>query len=282
MLIELEEVVCPHCRTPRDDMELEEGRALIRKEELRLKRRPKIIAARVIAAILLASAWFLRGFVTAPLGVAWREFQAEVEKTQQPSHWKKDTLAEPIAASDPPPAVVVSSFVYLNANTRTPQDPVTPPEAVPEAAPSPPPPLMATAPSVAPAKPGGELWPGELRVQGSVYDLATALPVPNVKVRFELSHSDAKWEATTDGNGRYQVSLYKNASEAITVMIEAPGYRKGLLEDSDPPYRERSAPSRAALIKETTDSDLEPVPLRYKASAQIVELDLALIPQVKN
>ena len=115
-----------------------------------------------------------------------------------------------------------------------------------------------------------------------VYDLATALPLPNVKIKFELSRSDAKWEATTDGNGHYQVGLYKNAAETITVMIEAPGYRKGLLEDKDPPYRERSTRSRADLINETTDSDLEPVPLRYKASAQIVELDLALVPQVKN
>ncbi|MDD5302345.1 MAG: carboxypeptidase-like regulatory domain-containing protein [Elusimicrobia bacterium] len=282
MLVGLEEEICPHCRAPRDDMEMEEGRAFVRKEELRLKRRPKIIAARVVAAVLLASVWFLRGFVTAPLGSAWREFQAEVEKTRQPSHWIKDKAVEPPTASNTRPEVAVSSFIYLNAPPPAPQGPAEPPPdpaaaAAPAAVVATPLSVIAD-PAYAPPPPS----PGELRIHGQVYDLETKLPVNNAKVQFRQPRSDAKWEATTDAAGRYQVGLYKDPSDGILVMIEAPGYRKGLLEDRDPPYRERSPQSRADLIAETVDSDLEAVPLRYKESAQIVELDLVLVPQAKK
>jgi len=260
-------------------MEMEEGRALVQKEALRLKRRPKLIKAGVAVVVLLASAWLLRVRITDSLTAAWRDFAAEVEKTQQPSHWNKKRAPEPLAVSNSKPEVAVSSFIYLNTSSPTPpyaaeppSDP-PPPSAVVET-PLPPPAAASNLPS--------NPLPGELRVHGTVYDLETKLPVPNVKIQFQQSQSSAKWEAMTDAGGHYQVGIYKNVEDLVTVMIEARGYRRGLIEDRDPPYRERSLQSRTDLISETSDSDLEPVPLRYRQSSQIVELNLVLVPQAKK
>lgn len=286
MLVELEQEVCSHCRTPRDDMEMEEGRALVRNEELRLKRRPKRIAAGVSAVVLLGSIWLLRGVWTPPLIDSWNRFQAEVEETRQPSHWLKDKPALTAAA---PPAVTfqpartalpiaVSSFVYLNQSGASPahQAPPVPPEPAPGPAPeAPPPPSPPVANLPTPPRP---LGPGEMRVQGTVYDLATIRPVGRATVKFEAPSIHAQWEALTDMAGRYEVHLFKSPDDTVTVMIEAPGYRKGLLEDRDPPFRDRSPQARADIIAETIDSDLEAVPLRHRESERIVRLDLVLVP----
>lgn len=287
MLMGLDEIICSHCRTPRDDMEMEEGRALVQKEEQRLKRRPKLVKAGVAVAVLLASAWLLRGRIADSLTGAWRDFAAEVEKTQEPSHWNKKRAPEPLAVANSKPEVAVSSFIYLNTSSPTPpyaaEQPDPAPEPPPEAAAAPSPVVATPLPAFAAApEPPANPWPGELRVHGMVYDLATKMPVRDVKIQFQQKQSGARWEATTDAGGHYQLDINKNVSDLVTVMIEALGYRKGLLEDRDPPYRERSRQSRADLIAETSDSDLEATPLRYPDSAQIVKLDLVLIPQSKK
>lgn len=290
MLMGLDEVICSHCRTPRDDMEMEEGRALVQKEELRLKRRPKLIKAGIAVVILLASAWLLRVRILDSLTAAWRDFAAEVAKTQEPSHWNTKKAPEPLAAVNSKPEVTVSSFIYLNTSSPAPPyaaeapDPAPAPAPAPEAATHIPSPVVATPlpQPAAPPNPTTNPMPGELRVHGTVYDLKTKVPVQNVKIKFQQRQSGSVWETTTDTRGHYQVGIYKNIADLVTVMIEAPGYRKGLLEDQDPPYRERAPQSRADLIAETTDSDLEAVPLRYPDSAQIVKLDLVLIPQAKE
>lgn len=281
MPVGLDQEVCSHCRTPRDDMEMEEGRALVRKEELRRQRRPKRIAAGVATAVLLTAAWLLRGLVLGPLLVAWSDLQIEIEKTRQPAHWVKPRTFPPPPVAAAPAQVAVSSFVYLGTNSPAsasfsppPADP--PPEAAPAGVSA----VVATPlPDLTPPpEPALSLSPGELHVRGTVYDLATGRPVPSVRVRFMQGRGETRWEVTTNASGRYQVGVFKNPSDAVVVMIEAPGYRKGLLEDRDPPYRERSASARADVMAETTESDLEPVPLRYKESAQIVDLDLVLVP----
>ncbi len=266
----LEEMICPHCRAPRDNMEMEEGRMLARKEEFRLQRRPKLIAAGAAAAVLLVAAWFSRGYVTSRLGVAWREFQLEVENTRQPGRWNQDHTVESSAAANTRPEVAISSFIYLSQNAPAPEPPPVPVTMTP------------LTPTPVPANTQFDLasHPGAIRVQGTVYDLSTKMPVGNVPIRFKLA--GATQNARTDTLGRYQWVFLRSDADDITIMIEAPGYRKGLLEDPDPSFRERSPQSRAALIAETTDGDLEPVPLRYQRSAQIVELNLAIIPQAKK
>jgi hypothetical protein len=287
MPVGLDQEVCTHCRTPRDDMEMEEGRALVRKEELRRQRRPKLIATGIAAALLLTTAWLLRGLVLGPMLVAWSDFQIEVERTRQPGHWVKKPVLPPAAGPSAPAQVTVSSFVYLNTAAPEPAFAAPPPQIQPPAQPQAPPPDLMAAPPSPPEPPARAVSdeppsPGELRIQGRVYDLRTNRPVKHVRVRFEQRNSGSRWEAQTNEAGRYRLNIFKDTSEGLVVMIEAPGYRKGLLEDKDPPYRDWTPGARVALMEETVDSDLEPVPLRYRRGEQIVDLDLVLVPEVKK
>lgn len=286
MLLDLDEIVCPHCRTPRDDKEIEAGLELVRNAELKAKKRPKLAAAGLAAVLFLTVAWLARRPIGGAVASVWGDFAAEVERTRQPGHWKKapEPLASAPAAPAAAPEVVVSSFVYLNTSAVADAPPPEPaaPADVPAGPPSAvvPTPIVTVEVSTAPVE--APPWPGQVRVHGLVYDLATKRPVRDVRVQFIERRKGPVSEATTDAAGRYQADLYKNASDAVAVMIDAPGYRKGLLEDRDPPYSERSSGARADVIAETIDSDLDPVPLRYRESAQLVQLDLVLVPQEKK
>lgn len=274
MLLGAEEMACAHCRTPREEAPSAESLEHAEKEALRAKRRRRLVAAAVVAA-LAGGAWLARG----RLAASWQEFADEVERTRQPGHWKKAPEPEALAAApSPPPAVAVSSFVYLNPGSPPPQ------EAPAEPAPAPPPVMLTAAPFVVAYSTDVEApeSPLQVRVHGTVYDLATALPVPGVKIQFFQQQNNWSLDATTDASGRYQLDLFKSVTEAGTFMIEAPGYRKGLLEDRDPPYRERSARARAELIEETVESDLEPVPLRFRPGERLVALDFVVVPLAKQ
>lgn len=287
MLLDLDEVVCPHCRTPRDEREIEAGHEFVKMEAERARRKPRWPKLAAAGAGLAVAAWLAGGPIARSAARAWNEFAAEVEKTRQPGHWRKSAepapLASPAAAK---PEIAVSSYIYLGtASPPPPPEAPAPAKDEPEAEPAPktpqalvPTPLIAAA---QPQKLEPPRSPDELRVHGQVYDLETGRPVSNVKVRF-MQKGSALWETMTDAAGGYQVGIFKNVPGAISVMIDADGYRKGLLEDQDPPYRERSTRSRADLIAETIDSDLEPVPLRFRPSAEYLQLDLVLVPLAKK
>jgi len=287
MLLELEEVICPHCRAPRDDMEIEEGRALIHKEELRRKRRPKIIAAGLTAAGLLMIVWLMRGFLTARMSVLWTQFQAEVEKTREPSHWLKDSPpVAPAVVSAPTPVVhaaytvtqvAVSSFIYINEPAPSPEESSTRPPN-PGSAETPPEPPAAVAtirPAPAPTHPDSYMRAG----YGAVYDLLTLRPLPGVRIEFKFKNGPDNW-AVTNADGHYYIDLEKRirSSQILVSIQRIPGYRKGQLEDPDPPLRERTLDARKRVMAETTPFDLDPIPLRFKESDDIVEFNIVLVP----
>jgi hypothetical protein len=280
MLVGLDEIVCPHCRTPRDDMELEEGKALARKEEMRRLRRPalikELIKAGIAAAVVLPIAWFFRGAVKAPLHTKWNEFQVEVEETREPAHWLKErqpitaVLAQPIQQTLP--GFITQPIALSNAG---PQEALGQPgrPAIP-----PPEPALATAAPV-PKSPmmSSRAW------YGVVYDLVTLQPIPSATIVYK-QEGRTLTSTSTDRDGHYQVQLYRDGGNgSVSVTVEkTPGYREGVLEDRDPPLRERSPEDRKLILDETTDNDLDPVPLRCKESAEVVQLDLVLVPAAKN
>ena len=63
----------------------------------------------------------------------------------------------------------------------------------------------------------------------------------------------------------------------ILVAISAAGYKTGQLEDSDPPYRERTEEQRRSAFTEIAPSDLEPPSIRSRRSASLVPFDIVLI-----
>jgi hypothetical protein len=88
---------------------------------------------------------------------------------------------------------------------------------------------------------------------------------------------------TTDQDGHYNIPLARAGENDLSVTVQnPPGYREGVLEDRDPPLRERPSEDRRVVLEETTDRDLEPVPLRCGENAEVVQLDLVLVPLEKH
>jgi hypothetical protein len=257
-------------------MELEEGRALARKEELRLERRPKLIKAGIAAVILLCALWYNRRHVTEPLDKKWSEFEVEVEKTREPAHWLKDKqpIQQVVIRGAPAPFSPYMSEPYLASGAPQPS---RPPDFKPAIPPREPSPAVAAPVPATPDMPTLRSW------YGVVYDLITLQPLPSARIIIKENDRTVT-TTTTDLEGHYHLVMYRGPSNGqMSVTVEnPPGYREGVLEDRDPPLRERSPVDRKAVFDETTDNDLEPVPMRCPDSAQNVQLDLVLLPAVKN
>jgi len=286
MLVGLDEEICPHCRAPRDDMEMEEGRELIRKEELRLKRRPKRIAAAAAGLLVLCLAWFMRAGIAESLATSWRDFAAEVERTRDPRRYAaaQPPAADtpPVGATRPPDPTVVSSFVYIGrgaspafANTepeRAGSGELSETFSVIPAAPAP---VAVAAAAPAPIPPDGPFR----RFYGVIFDLDTLQPLGGVKILFKGKGHEHGLTTTTNSRGHYQIDFFKGTDGELSVSAEIPGYRPGLLEDKEPSLLERGAKARQAVIAELVEGDLDPIPLRFRESAGLVELNLAVVPK---
>ncbi len=262
-------VPCPQCGNP---VGIEEtGCSQCRQAKWR-RRRPKLAAVGVAAAVVTGLVWLERAPLKAWAQASWRDFTAEVERTRDPAHLFASIPAaspEPagllIAGGPRPAETAVSSFAYISA---PPPAAVTPPADAPaSAAPVPTPPIQ-----------------GMRRWYGLVYDLSTLLPVDGAQLRFISKDGGIAMSATTDAAGHYWIDMSKNyANGMVSATISAPaGYRTGLLEDRDPPLREQSREARQMVLDETTDSDLEPVPLRVREGAEIAELNFVLLPSAKK
>jgi hypothetical protein len=289
MLVELEEPICPYCRSHKKALEEEQGPAAAVHEESPRPRRPILVPAGLVVFVVLMSAWFLRGYL---FNGTWREFSQEVERVRDPrSHFTPRETAGGAASE-----ATVSSFVFAGGGPPPPAfsapsfpdpPPVQRPRETAQAAetaavpPRPAAPPPAAPALVAPAPPSPN--PGLRCWYGLVYDLATLRPIARAKVRFNTK-AGSLGETATDGAGHYRFDLPSNiASAQVSVSIpNLPGYREGLLEDQDPPLRERSPDARKRIMTETTDNDLEPIPLRFRETDEVVELDLVLVPLARN
>lgn len=291
MLVGLDEEICPHCRAPRDDMEMEEGRELVRQEELRLKRRPKRIAAGAAGLLILCLAWSARARISGSLAAAWRDFAAEVERTRDPRRY---AAADPQSAAAPAPAAatagvpnetVISSFVYLVGgappvvapSAAAPANSNEASETISMAAEAEAPAAIAAAAPV-PTQPGGPFR----RFYGIIYDIDTLKPLGGVKVWFRLKGNDVGFTTTSNNQGHFQIEFFNGADSGLWVSAEVPGYRPGLLEDKDPPLFERTHAARQSIKEELIEGDLDPFPLRFRESTDLVELNLVVVPRAEK
>lgn len=279
-LVGLDEKLCPHCQDSRSEVEIEEGWAFARNEGLRLRWRSRLTTAGVAGLAILGLTWFMRASLTA----AWDDFAAEVERTRDPRPLMAAAAPAglPAAPTAPSAQVAVSSFVYLAGGPSALPEEFTHPATTPgafAAAPAAPAATSTASASAAPAPippPPDSLF---RRYYGVVYDLDTLKPLAGARLEFKAKGDDTGWTATVNDLGHYQMDLFKGPDNAMTVSAAVPGYRPGLLEEKDPPLRERSRSARRMIIDETSDSDLEPIPLRFRQDDELVELDLVVVPQ---
>jgi len=117
--------------------------------------------------------------------------------------------------------------------------------------------------------------PRELRVQGTVFDIVTLKPVPDVEIIFTDPATGHRAATGTDAEGRYRARL-PTAEGGFDMTVSHPDYEPKYVLDGIPPFKELSRKDRlqAALDEGRT--------LQHKELLLSAEdkprRDLALIP----
>lgn len=262
-------VPCPRCGEPLD---LDQGWC----QHCRSQSRVWLSALLKLGGLTAVAALALGVWQRRAVESAWTDFNAQVEQARYPHYRGANEVSPPAPSPAAPPVaapVAASTFVFIAGLSDPP----------PGAAPAPP----AAAPPVddpgAAAVPPPEPAPSDAdthRFYGVVYNAITLKPVAGAKLVFHMRGDENGWSATTNERGHYQVDLFNSTIEKLSVSVKAPsGYREGLLEDKDPPLRERALSARRKIVEEATADELEPVPLHVRADSRLVALDLVLLPE---
>ena len=266
----LDQEVCPACRRPRDEQEIQRGRDLLRENAEKRRRRPFLAArwALVVAALVLAfrQRQFLFG-LTAGLRDEVHQEIKNVENPPLPKGTAPKTAmgAAAIAMLGGPPSAKARAQPAETEASAPPASSSTPPK-------------IAVRPKE-PKEPGN----GYLRLYGVVFDLKSLRPIANATVNLGLAGGDGshnEYVRLTDGDGAYQIDFIPFTVDAsASVTVSADGYRDGQIEDPEGSYLRRPLKERLELIAEFTPTDLESVPLRYRSTDTIIPLDMALVPE---
>lgn len=262
----LSQEVCGACRRPLGDDEREAWReAALRRAESRRKL-PRKVAGWLALAACVAALYAVRGpaleRVTSVRVDLARQFKeaAQPKKSDKPLSPMAQQLVETLASR----RVEHAESAGLTSTSPAPAAPAAPA----------PPRVVKRMPE--PAKPAANKI--AKRVYGVVYNLRTLEPVVGAVV--DIQGGGQTYQVATDGDGRYLLDLHGACGDAeFLVEVAAPGVREGQLEDTDPPYFERTAEQRQQTLEQLAPSDLVPFPLRCKASALFVELNLLVVPK---
>lgn len=238
------------------------GYRKLREDNTRRRRLPfKILAAAALAAGAGRLIWTHREAIGSTANSASGRLSRWADEQRDPKTYGSKTTEAPAAAgaAQAPDPQEIRTVPNASAAPAADAGPAATPAPVPDA----------------PAE--------HLRTwYGVVYDLHTLHPIRSANILF-YKDGLAVNSTITDQEGHYSIALARDGEDELSVTLQRPpGYREGLLEDRDPPLRERPPEDRMMILEETSDSDLEPVPLRCSPNAEVVQLDLVLVPVMKR
>lgn len=245
--LEPEQEVCPHCRRPRDQREIELGRQALADEERRLRRRPRLIAGGVAACAVLAGLFHARHDLPGVSALSGRACDPAVLMG---------------APTTPPPAAAPDNAPAMPGQTGNPA-PVTPKE-VPDLA-------------------VGAMEPTQWAVYGRVYDLNTLRPVGGVAIEFAHSMDAAVYlnqSTVSDADGRYLLTLERsNFPGGFEAVCKNARYLKTVFHEADVLYAALPAAERARLIDSARNDDRHSTPIDEIPGEDSRRLDLFLVPR---
>ena len=252
---------CQICMRGRSKQEIVRGYAKLSEEKARKRRRPFQLLAAVLVLggggkLYVDHGEKLKTAVMSAGGAIYRRF----DDMRNPSNYASTPVPTPAPAPPVEPEKAVNTQLFA----------ADPPPAAPAPAQGSPQ-TPAAAARAAPKPPAKNAW----RVSGEVYDLATLTPVPGAVITFRRDGQEPA-SVTTDGRGLYEIDLAKGAAWAVS--LEAGNHRRGQILDIDPPYRDRDADERRAVLQNISDGDLAPAQLDWKRSDKAVRLDLIVVP----
>ncbi|HEX4049079.1 MAG TPA: hypothetical protein VH309_14635 [Elusimicrobiota bacterium] len=276
----VDEEICGACRRPRDEFEIEKGRDLLRARAEARRRRPFVIARRVLAVAAAVAIFQNRSFFFARTAALRAEVRRQMEEagrlsaasaTQVPAGSPETTI--------PPASGEDTAFPHaaFASNTHARADP-----AHSRTAPSHSAPPLANAPAIAVRPQDPPPGPrGVFRIYGVVYDMRSLRPVPSAVVAF----SPGGYQVRTDQDGHYLIDFVgsffdQSGDPTAQATVRAPGYLAGQVEDNpDASFLLQPLKDRLEFIAELSPGDLDDIPIRFDSDNQLVPLDLVLIPE---
>lgn len=137
---------------------------------------------------------------------------------------------------------------------QPPVEPARPKPASPVESPKPKPvaeaPRPKPKPEPEPVKPAGNVWV----FQGAVYDLINLKVVAGAKMVFQ-GPGGAEFTTTTDGKGRYKISVPPPMAGTLTLSVSHKDYLDGYIDETSPPLAEAEADERRAIAAANPRND---------------------------
>ncbi|MFI5344753.1 MAG: carboxypeptidase-like regulatory domain-containing protein [Elusimicrobiota bacterium] len=217
--------VCPHCRRPNDENEIELASTQAQRGRLEERNRYKRIAAWGVVAVLTTGLILGHKELMSVYGV-WR---AQFDKA----------LDHAADGGDAAPAAQIG----VSASSGTAQS-APGAEAVKVST------VIAYSPPVDPPI-GEEQW----GVAGRAIDLKTLKPIWGARLTFQVASGGGGFDAYTDKLGEFRVVLPKGVPDGFTVHYSTPGYAPVAMCERDIPYLTLSASDRAQLIGIALEGD---------------------------
>lgn len=283
--------VCHICMRPRGKLEITRAYATLREMEKQRKKRPFIIAGRLLAAAAIGGVLYR---FHGPILNAASRTSAYATKTMNDLLYPpppRPAAAPPAASVETPPAPAHSSAF------GSPSSPLRP------AAPSKPAP-----PAAAPAAgtPAEKALTRAARVEdlplprfdpstqwvfyGRVYDLVTLLPISGAQLSFPMPASGSNYSpmapaptygmiVSSDSDGRFSVVLSRVADgQSYEIRSSGAGYAASVLYEPDIPYAKLPLSERREIVRNAQDGDMTLPPLTDVAGETSIRRDIFLAP----
>ena len=178
------------------------------------------------------------------------------------------TVTKPEPPAKPPEA---------GSKTKKPKASARPPKSEDEEeeeAPSP----VVTVLNLPPEPPPKPLPPvKEWKLRGFVYDLITLRPVSHCRLVLSDIDTNARFETTTDGSGRYRAILPPLPDRGYLVTISQNGYAPTYVDPGTEGVRSKSGQERQSLCRELVGAVLQPASLQPRR-ADPLQTDFYLAP----
>jgi hypothetical protein len=291
----LEEEVCGTCRRPRDEYEISAGKAALAARERAVRARPFKMALWLVAGAAAYACYQARGPLLARLARERADVAAQMDQIADPAKRPGGTVPQ----TEMGKRLVAALGAPQNAAGDAPPPSATIPMASPAASSSPSSPtssLISNAPvggtGVAPALvPGprrlakaarapGTIAPNLRKVYGVVYEFNTGLAIQGAEVYIRQGNGARGANTFTDADGYYELDFNGSSASVgdITVCVSLKGVDAQAIDESDPPYRLRSAQMRREDLAALREHDPIPIALHFTIDEVLLHRDVVVLP----
>ncbi len=283
----LDQEVCAACRRPRDAFEIAAGQEAVAARARRRRSLPLKLLSCAAAAAAAYAAYQARGPVLARLARERADMAAEMDRIADPAKRPggavpQTEMGKRLVAALGAPRPPEGGAAEPSSRTRG----GPPPEEGPvDAAPADPPAVPRPA-GVAHA-PGGVTPPNRHKVYGVLYDLETGLTVPDAEIFVRRTSDSLPTVDTpvtrTGSDGFFEVDYGAGADWGVEffLVVRRRGVELQVVDDSDPPYRERTAQMRREDLAALRDRDLTRIEL-HDSDGRIQHHDVVALPPVEK